>query len=176
MKTITEILTAYDTDKQRDHQYGPVYDALFPEARRAEVRFVLELGIRSGGSLLAWREAFPNALIIGLDIHPPSGPLPADRVETLLGDQTDRQILRNCVSGRKFDLIVDDASHCIPHTLFSLFILWPALAARGYYVIEEFDLWEARVEAHAETFAELMPEAQLIPNAVGGEHLVVFEK
>ncbi len=137
MEPADAIFARHGTDKGFEHHYGPVYDRLFPD--RAAVRAVLEIGIAGGNSLRAWREMFPNATVVGLDVCPAMDrPLP-DRVEVHKGDMGDRRALLNAAKGRQFDLIVDDASHRLDHQLTALFHLWPYLAECGHYVIEEFD-------------------------------------
>ena len=147
MKTITEILREYGaerpegTDKQREHQYGPGYDQLFPESVRDNVRYVLEIGVAYGRSLLAWRDAFPNATIVGLDADPCVPAPRGERIEIHQGSQIDRGILASLARGqREFDLIIDDGSHILEHQLFTMFILWPHVKVGGVYLIEEFDV------------------------------------
>ena len=126
------------TDKDNPHQYGPVYDLLLPD--RTRVHAVLELGVWRGNSLRAWQAAFPGAAVIGIDNNPDHCPT-VPGCEVYAADQKDLYTLRDVLGTRRFDLIVDDASHYACHQLFSLFLLWPYLTAGGVYVIEEWDFW-----------------------------------
>lgn len=134
MSLCGSLFTKYGSDKNTNHRYGPVYDQLFPN--RAAVKNVLEVGLAQGQSILAWREIFISAHIVGIDIEPCSverGP----RLEIHQGDQRDEHALLRAVNGRKFDLIVEDASHIFDNSLRTLFFLWPHVAPGGLYVIEE---------------------------------------
>lgn len=127
----------FGTDKDNPHQYGPVYDCLFPDRQR--VCAVLELGVWQGYSLQAWRAAFPAAVVIGVDANPEHCPT-VEGCEVYNGDQRDRARLLQIAGNRRFDLIVDDASHYAADQLISLFVLWPLLQPGGVYVIEEWDI------------------------------------
>lgn len=186
MKTITEILrengqTGWQgTDKQREHQYGPVYDALFPtKASREGPSNILEIGIAYGGSLLCWREAFPYANIFGIDTDPCAGFHPPDRVYKYQGSQTDYGFLTSVIGGRPFNLIIDDASHRIADQLTTLFYLWPQLVPGGKYVIEEFGIQDGHgsISRWMQNL-ELFCNAKLIgTDGPGGpEFLIVLEK
>lgn len=153
MKPLTELFHQHGTDKGWFHGYGPTYDALLHD-RRTTVRRVLELGVRDGSSLLAWRDYFPHAAVWGVDIAtlPESVMvnLAAIRIFLVHGDATDPEVHRQLTQSAPYDLIVDDASHEIADQLASLLGLWPALARGGLYVIE--DHLEA---AHLYTLAKL---------------------
>lgn len=174
--TMGDILTKHGSDKDSWHKYGSVYDGLFPN--RDSVTAVLELGIAYGASVVAWREIFPNAVIVGLDVDP-CVPCPRlDRMEMRQGCQTDRNTLATIVGSRNYDLIIDDASHKISDQLVSLFFLWPYLKEGGYYVIEEFDIQDGTGPmTHLESYG-LFKGIQLhtTPSPNGDELLVVIRK
>ena len=56
-----------DGTKKPNHYLG-VYAAVLSPIRHMSFD-LLELGVSSGASLLAWRDFFPNANIVGLDIR-----------------------------------------------------------------------------------------------------------
>src|SRR5579863_6369835 len=83
-QSLTHIFQHYGTDKVG---YAPVYE-LFLRPYRQKIRKVIEVGIgtlipnahssmvgwgaphyRPGGSLRSWRDYFPRASIIGLDVQ-----------------------------------------------------------------------------------------------------------
>lgn len=131
----------YLTDKDELHSYGDVYDALYPPARRAAVRAVVEVGVLAGSSLWAWERLFPNAAGYGFDL--------ADHVECLaprswvaFGDATDPAFVEKAVpwfglAPGSADLIVDDGSHRFADQLAAHAVLRPLLAAGGHYVVED---------------------------------------
>jgi trans-aconitate methyltransferase len=144
VRSMSTIMNEYGTDKDQHHRYAATYELLFPAADelltgkvgRLQVTHVLEVGIADGRSMLAWREIFPAALIVGMDREPCScerGP----RLEFHQGDQRSRADCLRAAGGRKFDLIVEDASHQLDANLLTLFFLWPWVKPGGCYVIEE---------------------------------------
>src|SRR5262245_55619562 len=85
LPTVTELMNREGTDKAK--WYGGLYDALLMDQRES-VKCVIEIGIgtlvpdarwgmrecadatyRPGGSLRAWRDYFPHASIIGVDVE-----------------------------------------------------------------------------------------------------------
>lgn len=188
MKSIAEILQSYAVfdadgkhvngcDKMSNHNYGAAYELLFPGnglVGREGVKLVMEVGVADGSCLHAWRDAFPNALVVGMDIHH-SDKAHGERIEFHLGDQRSQQDCENVAAGCLFDLIIEDATHQIENTLLTLLYLWPFVRPGGLYVIEEF----ANVGALRGNIAALWPGAQVLDTVgpFGGvEPLVVFRK
>lgn len=137
MKSFDETFQDYDTDKVSHHTYGAVYDDLFPEDTRNNVTAVLEIGIYHGGSMYGWRDYFPKADIVGLDINP-EFMLEEEFIHTFIADvnspQDYRRIARNY---GPFDLIVDDGPHDPRSQITALLNLWEFVKPGGYYVIED---------------------------------------
>lgn len=117
---VSEILTRYaktpegkdGTDKNSRHSYGPVYDYIFrPFENRSDVDIV-EIGIRGGWSILAWREFFPKATICGIDIVDPD-PIEnkIDGVEFIISD------VKELKPNKEFDIVIDDGSHKLKDVL-----------------------------------------------------------
>ncbi len=201
MKLIKEIFLSYGvldsegkhvngTDKQTNHNYGDAYESLFPDIRgkpvlgvrlgdigipnRASVMLMMEIGIADGSSLLAWSEVFPNARCVGMDIHH-SDKAHGERIEFYLGDQRIREDCERAAAGRKFDVIVEDATHSLPNTLLTLFWLWPFVAPGGLYIVEE---WE-NVAGDRERIKSLFPNVEIVGTCgphIQDEPLVVFRK
>jgi cephalosporin hydroxylase len=125
---------------QKPLLYLAEYERLFAPMRHKPLR-LLELGVRFGASMFVWRDYFPQATILGLDIDNKPAKFPDDqRIHFLQGSQDDPAALDRCVeiAGGNFDIIVDDASH-IGHLSAAAFThLFPrALKPGGYYVIED---------------------------------------
>lgn len=141
MTPLCEIAKRHGTDKYVPHGYTPIYDRLL-SGRAAAVQKVLEVGIGKGKSLRMWEEFFPHARIIGIDIKPELL-INAGRIESLLGDQSDKQQTRQIASelGGNFDLIVDDGSHDPLLQVSALETLLPFLADGGLYAIEDIRYW-----------------------------------
>lgn len=138
--TLTELFARYPTDKDTDHSYGEVYDELFAPLR-LDATWVMELGIDKGGSLMAWRDYFENAEIVGIDADDDRH-LDGPRLKTIRSDLRVHHTLVNAVgeSGLEvgtFDLIIDDGPHNLIQQVGCLYVLWEYLKPCGLYIIED---------------------------------------
>jgi hypothetical protein len=108
---------------------------------RGERFALLELGVAEGDSLVMWREGFPRATIIGVDVEIPAVDL-GPRVHIVQGDQRDLELLtrvRESFAPDGFEVIIDDASHLGVHTAQSIQALFvDHLRPGGLYVIEDW--------------------------------------
>ena len=183
MKSFAEIFRSYcqfndkgqhtgGTDRQSNHNYGGAYEQIFRD--RDSVQLVMEIGNADGSGMLAFREAFQNATIVGLDIERCAcerGP----RLEFHIGDQRNKAECERAAAGRQFDFICEDAYHSTDNTLMTLFWLWPFVKPGGVYVVEE---WH-NICADMENVRQLFPMAEIVdtPGPFGGnEPLAVFRK
>jgi len=120
--------------------YLPIYEGLLAPLRWRRCA-ILELGVWAGDSLAMWRDGFPRATIVGLDVQPPDVDL-GDRVHIVTGDQTDAAIMREIRERHApggFDVIVDDASHMGVSSARSLQVLFEEhLRPGGLYVLEDW--------------------------------------
>lgn len=120
--------------------YLPIYEKLLAPLRD-ETFALLELGVWSGDSLEMWRDAFPRATIVGVDLGPPDLQL-GPRVHVVRGDQSDADLMRRLrteYAPAGFDVIVDDASHIGVITARSLQALYAEhLRPGGLYCIEDW--------------------------------------
>lgn len=157
------------TDREIHHHYGDAYELLF--GSRQDVRLMMEIGITDGTSMRAWREIFPNALIVGLDKEPCAGRYDTDRLEYHMGDQRSQDDCERAAGGRTLDFVVDDACHEIDANLATFRYLWPFVKTGGLYVVEECgDFGE---------FMKHVPQATLVHTKGpfgGDEPLVVVRK
>lgn len=193
MKSIAEIFRSYailnergvhvnGTDKESNHRYGQAYEELFRRytaedkyvSTRENITLMMEIGVADGSSLRAWRDIFPNATCVGMDIHHSDG-AHGDRIEFHIGDATSQADCERVANGRLFDLIVDDATHHQKDLLRTLLYLWPFVKKGGMYVIEEFE----HVTSLKRNIIELFPFAQIIGTCgphCEDEPLVVLRK
>ncbi len=120
--------------------YLPVYEQLLASLRPRPFT-LLELGVWTGQSLEMWRDAFPLATIIGVDLTPLDLQL-GSRVHIIQGDQTDAALMRRVredYAPNGFDVIIDDASHFGITTARSLKALYTEhLRSGGLYCIEDW--------------------------------------
>jgi hypothetical protein len=109
---------------------------------RNEPFTLLELGVDRADSLVMWRDGFPRATIVGVDLELPDVDL-GPRVHLARGDQSDRGLLtslRERFAPDGFRVVVDDASHLGAVTARSLQALFvDHLQPDGLYVIEDWE-------------------------------------
>jgi len=139
--TFAALFEKHRTEKPR--AYGAVYDALPAPAR------VLELGIKTGRSLLAWAERWPDAAVYGMDTvlgNLDPGVRAHPRVVVVEGDATDPS---HAPADLLFDLIVDDVGYT-SHEVSDQLKIMRNYAARvrpgGTYVVEDITTEEGLSE------------------------------
>jgi len=140
MRSLDKISTHYGTDKSsKIHNYCEKYEKWFPFDRLEPLK-ILEIGVLDGKSLLMWREFYPNATIVGIDIDPRCKEFQNvnDKIYVEIGSQDNSDFLSQVVSTYgSFDLILDDGSHMQSHIVFSFEHLFDSLKSEGIYVIED---------------------------------------
>lgn len=140
MRPLDKIAKAKGTDKSSEiHNYCEKYEKWLP-FNRLEPLTILEIGVLDGASLATWREYYPNAKIVGIDIMESCKQYEnqANEIFVEIGSQDDAEFLRR-VSEKwgPFDLIVDDGSHINRHVIASFNSLIDYLKPEGVYVVED---------------------------------------
>lgn len=163
MKTeLCKIFEKYGSDKcpSINHSYSPKYYDLLKDIR-CNIKNVLEIGIGNfslmssivgtnyipGASLRGWKEFFPNAHVIGLDIDK-NILFKEERISCYYTDQSsEEELLKtiNEINIKEFDLIIDDGSHIVNHMLTSINTLHKFLSHQGIYIIEDIKLPELHI-------------------------------
>lgn len=131
-ETITQILRKYDTDKETFHRYGPTYETIFSQYDREDKLNILEIGTQKGGSLLAWKEYFPNATVYGVDIVdvvPDEYKL--DTVTRVISD------IKEWKNNMEWDIVIDDGSHYLMDLAYVIPNYLIKLKKGGVLVIED---------------------------------------
>jgi 23S rRNA U2552 (ribose-2'-O)-methylase RlmE/FtsJ len=92
--------------------YFDIYHSHFNRFRRRRIT-VVEFGVQNGGSLDMWRHYFGRkARIIGVDIDPNCKALERPGTEILIGDQEDRDFLRQLRDHvGPIDVLIEDGGH-----------------------------------------------------------------
>jgi hypothetical protein len=169
---LSELFERYGTDKVRNG-YTEMYETLLDPVRYAPLR-ILEIGIGTlnpeafgsmvgfhgegyspGGSLRAFRDYCPHAMILGLDIQEDTQFYEA-RIETGICDSTDALDVAKFFARRRddlFDLVIDDGGHWPAMQIATLTNFHSKVRGGGFYVIEDingeesyvFHFWEAIV-------------------------------
>lgn len=157
MKSLAEIYQRHGgadchsgSDKGTVHSYIPTYERLLAPYRFPGVR-VLEIGLMTGHSLLAWEEFFDHgnncSVVWGIDSsdQPLNGmadlrPLIAQKGhKILICDATDPVVVQQHLGDIKFDVIIEDASHGLEQQRAIHSVFWPRLAVGGTYIIEDIE-------------------------------------
>lgn len=136
MDLLTQLANHYGSDKgSKFHGYTEQYDSLFGPLRHNRFR-LLELGVLGGASLRMWADYFPNSEIVGVDLnsYPPLGP----RITTIQADLGNEEAVHALVDMGPWDIVLDDASHQVPHQNLSARLLGPA--AKKVFIMEDFDI------------------------------------
>jgi hypothetical protein len=138
MKTLRQIYEQTATihpglgDKGTLHSYIDEYYVTAFDPFRLTATRVMEVGINRGHSLIVWKEYFPNAEIVGVDIADYG--IRDDNYRLIYGDAT----LDATFNGvDDLDIAIDDGSHQLAHQLRTFEIVFPKLKSGGIYVIED---------------------------------------
>lgn len=140
---LNELAEHFKTDKWGAHRYTQHYQRHLEQWRHDAFTF-LEIGIggyahqgKGGGSLRMWKQFFPKAQIVGLDIEDKSF-VAEDRIRVYQGSQADPDVLHRIVADAgSIRVILDDGSHNPAHIRETFRILFPLLEPHGIYIIED---------------------------------------
>lgn len=151
MGVLDEIGLKYDADKSsRFHHYLDFYQEHLPD--RDFSGRLLEIGVMDGLSMKMWREYYPNAEIVGIDIkedmasymHNSDWQVP-ESVQLITCDAADPKQTKKLGN---FDIIIDDGSHYWKDQQKSFEQLYYSqLNKGGIYIIE--DLWTSEIDFYA---------------------------
>jgi hypothetical protein len=138
LPSLDSIGLKFATDKSSQvHDYLSFYEPFLGALRQHPIR-LLEIGVMFGSSLRMWQEYFPNALIVGADVHPGVKVHGDSRIMTEIVDQSNVEALvRLALRYGPFDVIVEDGSHRWEHQITSLKTLFPFVKNGGYYIAED---------------------------------------
>jgi SAM-dependent methyltransferase len=156
---LTQLADKNLTDKgnrRQGHRYTLLYEFfLFPY--RNQPVSLLEMGLQIGGpemnkpvdrqttrmpSVQTWLEYFSNVHVTGLDVSDFSW-FTDPRFTFVRCDMNERKNIKAAAETmfRRFDVIIDDASHASQHQQHGFLEFWPLLKPGGIYVIEDL-MWQ----------------------------------
>ena len=136
--SLDEIAIKFKTDKSSIyHQYTSRYEIYLDQYRDVEFN-LLEIGVFDGASVKTWKQYFPKANIIAIDIDERCKQYEEDRINIHIGDQTDVDFLNSIVKQYgHFEVILDDGGHSYKQQIVSFETLFPHLTSGGLYFIED---------------------------------------
>ena len=149
MGLLNDMGLKYGADKSsKFHNYLDFYQEQLPD--RTFKGRLLEIGVMDGLSMRMWREYYPDAEIVGIDIKPMDYMHNSDwqvpeSVQLIQCDGTDPQQTKKL---GMFDVIIDDGSHYWADQQKSFDILYKQqLNKDGVYILE--DLWTSYIKYYA---------------------------
>lgn len=131
------------------------FNAAYDREIDFEPTAILEIGVQSGGSLYMWRERFPSARVVGIDIDPDCGR--ADGATVIIGDGHDPAFLQSVWDAHgPFDLVIDDGSHQVADQIRTFEAVIPLMAHGGLYACEDThtSYWREFARRGEPTFVE----------------------
>jgi len=136
-RRLQDLLLETRADKVK-HNYGELYEAHLKELRDQPFN-LLEIGVKGGGSLLAWEDYFPKARIFGIDVNPKCAHRVTARSRIFIGNQADPVFLESVMQeiGEPLDVIIDDGGHRMEQQLGSFKALFNRLRPGGWYIVED---------------------------------------
>lgn len=135
----------FNTDKTNNHHtfknrsYLDIYEQYFNKFKNENIN-ILEIGVKGGHSLRLWKNWFPNAKIVGLDLNPDCLKHTEERIEIFIGSQDDSLLINKIINKYKnFSIIIDDGSHINDLIVRSYHLLFQHLLSNGLYIIEDLN-------------------------------------
>lgn len=126
------------TDKSYyGHNYLDKYEYFLKTFKDREFT-LLELGVFDGASERMWKDYFPKAQIIGVDIDPRCKEYEEERIWIDIADLGKPEELKRLREYRPA-IIIDDASHLWSHQINAMLLLFKALPSGGVYIIEDME-------------------------------------
>jgi hypothetical protein len=147
-KKLIELIDNSLTDKNTTHSYIDVYEKLFSK-KKYDNNNILEIGIgepykdnRNGGSIKLWHDYFINSTVYGIDIYPITKINKIiknkKRIELLTGhDAYNMDFVKKYISGKKYDIMIDDGPHTLESMIFFIKNYLPLLSENGILIIED---------------------------------------
>lgn len=127
------------TDKNTTHSYGDLYENLFSPYKEI-YKNILEIGVYTGASCLAFSEYFTKSKIYGMDITLDYIKFGKDneRIEYICSDGT-KEISLKYFDNINLDLILDDGSHAVLDQIKTAELFVPKISKNGMFICEDIN-------------------------------------
>jgi len=148
---LSELVNNRNTDKNTSHSYLELYESLLRK-KKDSAKYVLEVGIgdftiKNGGSIALWRDYFPNAVIVGLDILGPERVLDELKNDSRIVlytsvDAYDKEFftktfLTGIQKNIRYDFLLDDGPHTLESMKTFIELYSQNMADDGILIIED---------------------------------------
>lgn len=129
---IKEAFRRFKCDKLSSHNYHLFYKNIIND----DIESILEIGIKEGHSLAAWKSILPKTKLYGIDITDEqfNYTLIPNDVQTFLCDSTSSKSLEK-IGVNNFDIIIDDGDHFVESQIMTFENFHKAF--KKHYVIED---------------------------------------
>lgn len=141
-KELAKLGEIYKTDKiDKWHSfsgksYMDIYSIYFNPIKDEKIT-LLEIGIKGGASLRAFKEFFKNGKILGLDIDPGTA-FTDSRITTYVGSQDSSEVIKKIFDEHPLiNIVLDDGSHVNKLTIASFQLIFDKLPRGSLYIIED---------------------------------------
>lgn len=131
-KRIESAFMRFKCDKLYAHDYHFMYKNILDD----DVESILEIGVKQGNSLAAWRNILPKTKLYGVDITDKdfnNKLIPSDAKIFILDSTTEKSLEK--IGVESFDIIIDDGNHFIENQIMTFNNFHKAF--KKYYVIED---------------------------------------
>lgn len=137
MSVLDRLGLKHGTDKSSTvHGYLSFYETFLSRYRDKEF-VLLEIGVYKGQSIRMWKDYFPLAKIIGVDIDEKCKSFASDRISIEIGDQGNPEFLMYLARTYQPAICCDDGCHIWSHQIKTLQYVYPALQPGGIYILED---------------------------------------
>tara|TARA_B100000963_G_scaffold183498_1_gene159470 strand:- start:8269 stop:9117 length:849 start_codon:yes stop_codon:yes gene_type:complete len=131
--------------KIKGHGYSKFYEKHFQDFKQLSIN-ILELGSFHGNASAAFYFYFEKAKIYGGDIFPDLFRYKSQRIKNFYVDTSNEKSIKQEIiaNDKKFDIIIEDASHSFKDQIISLFLLFRKIRSKGLFIVEELDFPDTR--------------------------------
>ena len=156
-----DLVKTYMTHKCNTDKYNLGYlDNFYQEffdKHYDDIKTMLEIGVKKGGSLKLWAHYFENADIHGVDI---SQPVSVNGAKVYKSNAYSKEFV-NKFDDKFFDLVIDDGPHTYQSWLDLIDLYYDKIKDGGYLIIEDIILPLNKMGATAPQIKELIKHAEL---------------
>jgi hypothetical protein len=141
---------------------------------------VLEIGVYSGGSLRMWRDYFGSqAHVYGVDIEPECRQHTDERIDVVIGDQSDPAFWAESLAALpELDVVIDDGGHEPQHQIPTFEAVLGHIRRGGTYICEDLGgvdngFWQY-LSGVARNLNVVAPRTTGLQQTIGSVHLYPF--